>query len=347
MERSLKDILKHLLVYIPDDLLSQKWYNPILYIADKFLPGITSKIGFETVLTSSEPKTDLLIQIANSTQWKIFTELLYENRNNTLFKASTWKALQNFTQVYTSNNRQLASLLDSMWLEFDVHSYEDKPVIPFIYFHFADSVSKKGDTNDYGTVFDTLSLFNKKTYSLKVWKNIEHCLSLLFNEMVLNYYGIMPSRNPEVVRICIKGVIKNELFQFLVNIFSMDDLEEFRQLISPFVNSFNKFWLHLNISEIINPIIGIELYPDEEDIDIMVYQEIWKKKFEAINSNKNIVRKKLEGLLGFIGTSREIFIPEISSAVTFRYFNHFKIVYKPSDPITIKGYFGFKFIPIS
>ena len=336
--RSLTNILESLFSEIPNDLLSETWCQKLSHLAENFPSDISQGIIFESLLNSSEAKTDLTFRIEKNKLYELSQKSTYAPYND-LFLHPDWLSLRKLFK-YLSEDNLANQFTDFIWLEFDIS--ENMPEIPrpLTYVYITDDFYQDQKLN-FGWVDPLLSILTEESISEQTRENIHFCYEQLFSNMKLDYFGYMPNRQKDLFRLCVSGLNPEEACEYLSRLGMEYLLNDFESMLKDFPAYFDCFRLHLDVGKSILPKVGLEHYFCKRFDD----QEKWLPALDYLENHYPVVKSKTQSLRHFWKKYRTILIQEFFNYTTFRFVHHVKLVYeKDKDPL-IKGYFGYANLP--
>ena len=334
---SLLNILNTLKDYIPYSLISKECINKILKLSKFFPSNISSNLIFESVINSSKKEADFSFNITVNKIDTFFK--MYEN-GNIIFQNEYWENLY-FLCDHWKNN--IPGKINHLWIEFDKEVYEKKRPVPLFFLDINENLSGNIQKySDYQWCIKAIEILKGRPISPRNIENLSYCFDKLSESEKITDIGFLASRNPEMLRVCIKIYNKEKIIDFLYNLGINDnEIENINSCIKPFFSYTDSFLLHLNINQKLDNRIGIDL--NISDRTKLVNQERWIEVINILEKNKLCITQKKETLLSWPGRSREIANSKLYKHLTKRYINCFKFVFERKLSVIAKAYFGFIF----
>ena len=342
---------------ISEDLISTQNLTEIQNLAQHLKGGITSFFGFESRLTSTKARSDYLIAV--SSQKGEREALLNTIRNGNLPKEfaqqKEWRQVRELTEQWADPNSILHKNILGLWLEFDTANEDIKTPVPNI---FLQTVPLRIDTPEdiekcTWVTRDAIPILTGSKVSEKLEKKFFNALEKLPKGASVFHVASMLARGTEGMRLVIKRIKPEDIVPYLESIGWKDNGEnELTALLNDIKRFSNCIRLHINISDHVDPKIGLECFisPDKYHEG-----EGWNEFFDYLVS-KNICLPHLSSaLLAFPGVIQEnqteefsfdSYMPSVKiegnnfSKALVRYISHVKINYEPGKATEAKAYTG-------
>ncbi|MCP4137722.1 MAG: hypothetical protein GY754_42555 [bacterium] len=343
MHRTLENVIRDLSGYVPEQVLSKAWLESIYDISKNFVPDIGPRYIFESKLNVPEPVTDFAFTVERNMRDRI----LHGSGNppegfRQLFEIPVWNAIRQFFTEWAIKNSEADRYVDYTWFEFDITKNMPSIPEPLFFVHFTDEMYLEKKPN-YNRIFKLLSILSGNTMKQEIFDTIEFCFAKLFNTVKINYFGYMPTRNKNLVRLCLIDLSEQEMYEYLGAIGLGQAAEVLKETVEELTGKFDSVRLHLDIGEGIEPKIGIELHFDKP----FTNQDKWTPIFEYLVENNLALKDKCDSFINWKRVSREKHIPEFDNYYTYRYLYYLKAVYRPEEPLEVKAYFGFFNMPVA
>ncbi|MDH5682338.1 MAG: hypothetical protein OEZ36_12160 [Spirochaetota bacterium] len=337
--RSFENILESLCGSIPKALISESWYQKMAFLARQFPSDISQAVIFESLLSSSEPKTDWTFVIDQKKLPELIQNTAYPPYDN-LFNYPHWQSLRKLFQ-HLSGDKLASKYTDYTWLEFDI--FQDMPGIPqpLIYVHITEGFYQE-QNQSLAWVDPLLSVLADDNVSEDIRENIHFCFDQLFNDLQLDYIGYMPNRQKDLFRLCVSGLTVEEAYEYLWRLDLGGLVNELKAMIKDFPDYFDCFRLHVDVGKTFAPKVGLEHYFCDRFND----QEKWLPALDYLDEHFPVDKGKTKSLRYFWKKYRTFLIQEYFNYTTFRYVHHVKLVYEQDKEPLIKGYFGYTHLPI-
>jgi len=342
---------------ISEDLISTQNLTEIQNLAQHLKGGITSFFGFESRLNSTKARSDYLIAV--SSQKGEREALLDAIRNGNLpkefSKQKEWHQVRELTEQWANPSSILHKNILGLWLEFDTADEDIETPVPNI---FLQTIPLRIDSPEdvekcTWVTRDAIPILTGSKVSEKLENKFINALEKLPKGASVFHVASMIARDCEGMRLVIKRIKPEDIVPYLESIGWKDNNEnELTKLLKDIKDFSNCIRLHINISEHVDPKIGLECFisPDK-------YHEGngWNEFFNYL-VNKNLCLPNLgSALLQFPGVAQEdvskeftfdLYMPSVKiegndfSKALVRYISHVKISYNPNKSVEAKAYTG-------
>lgn len=353
MNRTLADTLQTLSEYFPKSLVSPLGFDNLIQTA-KYFPSLVSPVtAFESRLDENEPFLDMFFSVEKTNKAMLMGEDDALRFDDELYTHSVWKNTRQLGKEWCIPDSLLDEYLDRLFLEFDVGQIVSELPVPALFLQISekmfrmkgpDSLSKwkKLGLSDYQWVFDALSILKGRSVDTKALAITADCFEKLLPETHIDHAAIMASRSPDVIRLNITNLNEELLFEYLERININFPLIRLQKSLSDLFRFVDHMVLALDIGNQIYPKIGIEFQMPKEKLDL-AKQNRWIPFLDFLVDRKFCTKAKREGLIQWIGRSREIYDPDLYPFQVYRYINLIKAVFEPDTPPRFKGYFSFTY----
>ena len=350
------DYLHSIKSHIPEDIISSQNFTEIKNLADHFTGSLTSFFGFESRLTSTNARSDYLVAVSSQNGERESLLNLIKNRKlpEKFLNKSEWQNVGSFSEKWADPNSVLYNNVHGLWLEFDAADVCSETPVPSIFLQTVSlRIDKPEDIEKCKWVTRTaIPTLTGHPVSEKVEKCFINALKKLPKGASVFHVASMLSRNSEGIRLVIKRMHPDDVALYLKSLGWTDEDKGLKPLLNEIKKYSNCIRLHINISDHVDPKIGLECFisPDK-------YNEGkgWKDFLNYLVENKLCLPNLRSALLDFPGVEQEnpdydfsfnSYIPSAKlpdnnfSKAIVRYISHVKLSYKPNTPIEAKAYTG-------
>jgi hypothetical protein len=326
------------------------------------LPGaITDFFGFECQLGVSEPIADFLVCCRASQGAPNLLSGQIPDRDFPLLLANhpVWQRIRSFSTEWSTPESAVADRIHNIWLEFDVDGVPGSMPVPSVFIG-PENLQSAGPPVDKGQMPDRCAWLTDSALPLLVGgelhpalkTQIARCLNLLPPGACVFQIGLMLSRASSTTRICVRGVSKKQILEYLQVLdydTSSGQLQALLELLGPMVERID---LDLDVSDRVLPKIGLECYLPTDTSAIHEFLNhlvscglSTPAKAEALESWRGMAHERLTpeiwprdllALSSFLGG-------RVHSAFA-RWLHHVKIVYQPGLPLQAKAYLAVQHI---
>jgi hypothetical protein len=336
-------------------LISPEALSNIQRIA-ALLPGaLTDFFGFECQLGISEPSADFLVCCrASQSGPEVLNGQMPERGLPAFFmNHSVWQRIRSFSTEWSNPQSPLFDRVHNMWIEFDVEAVPPSIPVPSVFIGPENlrSAEPAGDNSlmpgHCAWLTDSaLPLLLSGELDPALRGQIARCLNLLPPGACIFQVGLMLARASRVTRLCVRGVSKAQIIEYLRALdydTSSGQLHELLDLLGPWVERID---LDMDVADRVLPKIGLECYPaaDASAIHLLLNHLVscgllTPAKAEALESWRGMAHQRLTpeiwprdllALSGFLGGR--------AHSVFARWLHHVKIVYQPGFPLQAKAY---------
>jgi hypothetical protein len=350
MTDSLNSYLDIIAPHLVPALVCEENLSDIGSIA-RFFPGqITSFFGFECRLGEKASLADFLLCIKAIDGGR---EILagYQSELNVpeaFFDRPIWRRIRNFCRHWADPTSPLYEKVDNIWLEFDVDGSSSEVPLPSLFFGSQDISSK--NHRQYQWVTQTaLKLFLDRPIGDIIEQKLFDCFNLLPAGAWVFQIGVMLARQSDKIRICVRGIDADLICNYLTHVEWLGEIEELRARISELSRYVDRIDLDLDVSDRIEPKIGLECYLDNS----VENQSRWQLFLDYLVVSGLCIPQKRDALLAYRGLSHEraqsdlwpSHLLNLSSlldrraiSAIARDIHHVKIVYQSDCPLQAKAY---------
>jgi hypothetical protein len=340
---------------ISDCLISPESLSNIRQIA-ALLPGaITDFFGFECELGVSDPTADFLVCCSASQGAPNVLSGQIPDRDlpALLVDHPVWQRVRSFSTEWSNPESAVADRIHNIWLEFDVDGVPAPIPVPSVFIGPANlqsanpPVDKSQMTDRCAWLTDSaLPLLLGGELHPALRSQIARCLNLLPPGACMFQVGLMLSRASSVTRLCVRGVSKKQILEYLQVLdydTSSGQLHALLELLSPMVERID---LDMDVGDRVLPKIGLECYfPGDRSAVHQFLNHLVScglstpAKADALESWPGVVHERsnpeiwprdLLALSGFLGGR--------AHSAFARWLHHVKIVYQPGLPLQAKAY---------
>ena len=349
---------------ISEDLISTQNLTEIQNLAQHLKGGITSFFGFEFRLTSTKARSDYLIAVSSQKGEREALVNTIKNGNlpKKFLQQKEWHQVRKLTEQWADPKSILHKNILGLWLEFDTAKEDIKTPVPNI---FLQTVPLRIDIPKdiekcIWVTRDAIPILTGAKVSEQLENKFIDALKKLPEGASVFHVASMLARGSEGMRLVIKRIKPEDIVPYLESIGWKDnDENELTVLLNDIKRFSNCIRLHINISDHVDPKIGLECFisPDKYHEG-----EGWNEFFDYLVS-KNICLPHLSSaLLAFPGVIQEnqteefsfdSYIPSVKiegnnfSKALVRYISHVKINYEPGKSTEAKAYTGVRLFGMS
>jgi len=342
---------------ISEDLISSQNLIEIQNLTNHLKNGVTSFFGFEFRLTSTKARSDYLIAVSSQKGEREALVNTIKNGNlpKKFLQQKEWHQVRELTEQWADPKSILHKNILGLWLEFDTANEDIKTPVPNI---FLQTVPLRIDTPEdiekcTWVTRDAIPILTGAKVSEQLENKFIDALKKLPEGASVFHVASMLARGSEGMRLVIKRIKPEDIVPYLESIGWKDnDENELTALLNDIKRFSNCIRLHINISEHVDPKIGLECFisPDKYHEG-----EGWNEFFNYL-IRKNLCLPHIgSALLAFPGVIQEnpteefsfdSYMPSVKieensfSKALVRYISHVKISYEPNKPLEAKAYTG-------
>jgi len=348
--------LKSIESFIPEKIISQQNFTEIKNLAQHLTGNLTSFFGFESRLTSTNARSDYLIAVSSKKGER--EALLNLIKNGSLpdkyLDKQEWKNVGVFTEKWADPASIFYNNILGLWLEFDTADKDVEIPVPSIFLQTIPlRIDNEKDTDKVKWVTrNAIPTLTGQQVSEKLEAKFCDALKKLPDGSSVFHVASMLSRNTEGMRIVVKRIKPEDVVPYLDSLGWTDQNNGLKDLIDKIKKYSNCIRLHINITDIIDPKIGIECFisPDQYH-----KKQGWDEFFDHLVEKGICLPNMKNAVLDFPGVTQEdssnefnfetyqpsVKLPDNNfSKAIVRYISHIKINYKPGYPIEAKAYTG-------
>ncbi len=350
------DYLSTIAPHISEEIISSKNFAEIKSLAQHLKGNLTSFFGFESRLTSTNARSDYLIAV--SSQKGERDSLLNLIKNGELpsrfLDKQEWRNVGTFTENWADPASILYNNVLGLWLEFDTADESIETPVPSIFLQTVPlRIDADGDIDKVKWVTqNAIPTLTGKKVSKELEEKFFDALRKLPQGASVFHVASMLSRNTEGMRIVVKRIKPEDVVPYLESLGWADKNNGLENNINKIKKYSNCIRLHINITDIIDPKIGLECFisPDQYHKG-----QGWDEFFNHLVENKMCLPNMKSVLLDFPGVTQEdasnefnfeSYLPSAKlpdnnfSKAIVRYISHIKINYKPGKTTEAKAYTG-------
>jgi hypothetical protein len=355
---SFEQMVNHMRPKIGQTLVSSENLEHIRRVASRLPTKVAYYFGFETKLLSDQAHSDFAFNLSND-------GLTWMSRTD-----SPWPHIRQFCALWGESGEPPYSDGSAVWLEFDVSGGLREEREPSLFFALRDSQSSirsvwgKSSRPPEWICQTLIPTAWGRLMSPPLEQNLLHAIEVCPDGVDFLQIGLMLSRDIQALRLCIFGVMSEEVFPFLHRVGWRGEESRLAQVLerySPFADS---LCLHLDIGESIFPTLGVEMLYHAKD-DPWNYQPDsetrWKLLFDRLVDDGLCLASKRDALLAW--PSRTAFkLPFIEMLIAAASFDqtphapsvlldgvlvtglgHIKFSLSPAGETNAKAYFGARY----
>lgn len=350
------DYLRLIESHIPEELISSQNFTEIKNLASNLNDDLTSFFGFETRLMNPDARSDYLIAVsALKGEREALVNLLEKgNLPKNFLNTSEWRQLHNFALDWINPKSEVHNKVLGLWLEFDTAKPSSDRSIPSVFLQTVPMRidSQKDIEKCKWITRKAIPCLEGKPVSEKVEKCFIDVIRKLPKGASVFHVASMLSRKSEGIRVVIKRINPDQIVSYLKSIGWTDKDDGLSKLLKELKKFVDCIRLHINISEDVDPKIGLECFISPEKYN----QENGWTDFLEYLVEKGLCQPELRSvLLGFSGVEQEnpeynfnldSYMPSVKlpnkdfSKAIVRYISHVKISYEPNKQIEAKAYTG-------
>ncbi|HXO28226.1 MAG TPA: hypothetical protein VOA80_12830 [Thermoanaerobaculia bacterium] len=345
MHYSTLDYLNVVAAYLPARLVSPQTVARVSELAAALPPS--SNFGFECKLGSQAPDADFLVAViaADGSRGAWAGENPLALPAVPLFHP-IWRKVQEVLADWHRGGDGLEPIHDS-WLEFDIQAGGPVLPVPSFFFGFDDAAACSHPRLAEALIERLLGrpLSSGKRLKLRA------CYAALPPRAVIFEVGVMLARTSDAVRLCIRGLMPEQIVTYLQEICWPGSSQELCRQIEGLEPLADAISLDLTVDETVQSQIGLECSIYDGPAGRARLQAL----LEYLSKTGACLPEKREALLSWLGYCTEqsdrlqwpahllkasvAFGKEVLSTFA-RTVNHLKIGYQSGDLITAKAYLG-------
>ncbi len=340
---TLAEKIEPLYRYIPPALIRKKCFDEIVSVCDWYDFRSTNNVAFETRLADDSPRADFSFGVGNAEIDFLKGGIFVDRRPVPQDKTDVLRRLfGRWRRSFFGGN------LDGLWLEFDYRGESRDPVPDIVFHPFGGKARSPGSTraDDFSLIRNIAGYWDPAFMSQEVAGNLEKCLDRLRDGNRVSSIGFPLGRKHEKLRLGIPFANADKLSDYLGKI-GLRFRRDAERLVAD-VSGFCKYlFLHLDISSVIHPRIGIEFRQDDLDVLRVEKQDMWRPILDYLAGKGFCSREKADALRTWTGESREITSALLYGYAVKRLIYEIKLVCSHDADFRFKGYFGFYFFDIA
>jgi hypothetical protein len=346
--------------HIPKELISSQNFAEIKNLASNLNDDLTSFFGFETRLMNPDARSDYLIAVSalNGEREALVKLLDKGNLPKNFLIRSEWQQLRNFALDWINSKSEIHNNVLGLWLEFDTAKSSSDVSIPSVFLQTVPMRidSPKDIEKCIWVTRKAIPSLEGKPVSQKVEKSFIKVIKKLPKGASVFHVASMLSRESEGIRVVIKRINPDQIISYLNSVGWADKDDGLSKLLKDLQKFVDCIRLHINISEDVDPKIGLECFISPEKYN----QENGWTDFLDYLVEKGLCQPELRSvLLEFPGVEQEnpeynfnldSYMPSVKlpdknySKAIVRYISHVKISYEPNKPIEAKAYTGVRLL---
>ncbi len=350
------DYLFSIAPHISEELISSQNFTEIRNLAQHLTGNLTSFFGFESRLTSTNARSDYLIAVSSQKGEREALLNLIKNGGlpDKYLDKQEWRNVGVFTEKWADPASILYNNILGLWLEFDTADKDVEIPVPSIFLQTVPlrmDDEKDADKVKWVTRNAIPTLTGQKV-SEKLEAKFFDALKKLPDGASVFHVASMLSRNTEGMRIVVKRIKPEDVVSYLESLGWTDQNNGLKEYINEIKKYSNCIRLHINITDGIDPKIGLECFisPDQYHKG-----QGWNEFFDHLVEKGMCLPNMKNAVLDFPGVTQEdpsnefnfetyqpsVKLPDNNfSKAIVRYISHIKINYKPGRPIEAKAYTG-------
>ena len=343
------------LPWLPPGLISANALAEILQTAAKIPGGMTNFFGFECALSQADRNADLLVcaaaqEGARSILAGSHPLLGFPREFSTDY---CWSRVFDFARHWNDPNLPLHDRVHNVWLEFDIGKTLCDLPSPSLFFGAFGLCRSSGN----GVAIPpecswltnlALPVLRGEQLSLGEVAQVERCIDALPPGTFIFQVGLMLSRKQAGTRLCVRGLKPEQIRDYLSDAGWRGSTVELDALIRPLVDHVESFAVDLDVTDRIEPKIGLECYPaiaagkaEEFVRHLAATGFASEQKAEAICQWRGMVHERISQApwpSDLRATSA--LLNGAYYSMFYRRLHHVKIVYEPEKPLHAKAYLG-------
>jgi hypothetical protein len=326
---SLENYLAAIEEHLPTVLVSSAALSDIRRIARE-LPPVRSGC-FECPLGEVGVETDFSVcadGALNTLAGRNASAML----NNTIVTSPPWQRFRAFCEGWSDS--ALPRQISNIWLEFD-RSRHTVPILRPSVFFGVHRIKDRQRLAEAG-----VRLLRGGPLPAQLAQALSLCFSALPKNARVFQVGVLLSRKNTPVRLCVLGIARDQLLDYLLAIGwpgSIEDVEHILHSISQYVPLLAvNFDLDSSVDGV-GPRLGIEYYMGREYQLVNVYPN-WELFLKQLVRVGLCLPRERDALLTWPGYAfRDVILP----SAFFRGLNHVKVVWEPPGFVYAKAYLVF------
>ncbi len=247
------DYLNVISPHFPKELITTEDQNFFSYVTSQLPGGITQSLYLECRLDSGNLGVDLSLCVEGD-EWDVLAGLNSDVDNPSSFlNEPTWMKVRRFCADHNNLPTQEKDKVKSFWLEFDFIQNPTGMLIPSTYF----SIESYHENNYDWVKHSAIPLLMGDVLPEDVKKHLSFCLQLATTEANLIYIGVMSSRSPVMIRLCIHGMRPDRIIRYLQDV-GYDISSDLIEMIFDLGAIVDGIALAIDLGERIGPRVGLE-----------------------------------------------------------------------------------------
>ena len=343
-------VLRTLRSLVPNGLVGDlEWER--LVVRTEGLPA--SVLGLEFRLDDREPNADLLLGLVPGSR----AEEAHIRRGRDARPGSPEAVLANYFARVRGAEFPEAELITRTILEYDVGrvASDGRWPPPAVFQGLKDRSSPDSGIRDpevAGRIASAIRCAVGRADDAQEIAGIREVVAALPPDGRLAWLGVMPGRNPRMIRALIHGLDADGLVDSLQRIGWQGQTETVSGVLNVIDDQFARLAIQLEVSaQGVLPRLGIEVYvlPKQSsdgfaDWSTAANPELWRPALSRLEDAGWCLPLKMKSLLTFPG--REYVIDD-GIFLVHKGINHVKISIETGQPCTAKAYVGMFFLPVN
>jgi hypothetical protein len=341
--------------YIGDQLISPEALLDIQQIATLLPTAITDRFGFECELGIDRPTADFLVCCRTSHG---AAEVLAGQKPDfdlphRLHGHPVWQRIRTFSQQWANSDSPIGREVHNLWLEFDIGLVPSPTPVPSVFIgsnrlrsHVPVADPQAMSRQCAWLTDQALPTLLGSTIEVGARGQMARCINLLPEGACLFQVGLMLARASQTMRLCVRGIERQHIVEYLNALDWQGSRSELESLILSLGKYTARIDLDFDIADRLLPRIGLECYLDAARLpDFMAH----------LVSSKLCTAPKAEASRLWHGSTKASITPsawpqgpntassllEHASQGWFeRALHHVKIVYQPKEAVQAKAYLG-------
>lgn len=255
--------------------------------------------------------------------------------NDTIATSSPWQRFRAFCEG--RSNSALLRQTSNIWLEFDSSRHSVPVSRPSVFFGL-NRIKDRQRVAEAG-----LRLLRGGPLPKQLAHTLSLCFSALPNNARVFQIGVMLSRTNTPIRVCVGGISRDQLLDYLLAVGWPGSIEDVEDLLHSMSGHLHVLAVAFDLdSDVggVGPRLGIECYAGREYsvANVLNADPNWELFLKQLVELGLCLPGERDALLAWPGYAfRDVFLP----SVFFRGLNHVKVVWEPPGFVHAKAYLTF------
>jgi len=255
--------------YVAVQLISPEALADIQHIARKLPGAITDFFGFECELGSDQATADFLVCCRTRQGAR---ELLAGQTPGfdipfAFEDHPIWRRIRTFSEEWAKRASPLHQAVHNLWFELDIDDTRPRVPVPSVFIG-SDQLRSFPPHADLGSMPKACAWFTDLALPILLGEElgaaargqVARCINLLPPEGRLFQAGLMLARDSQTARLCVRGISKGQIVEYLRAIEWKGAWLELESLLQSLEQKVERIDLDLDVTDRVLPKIGLECY---------------------------------------------------------------------------------------